>query len=124
MNNKELKSELKTLLNENQETFVETLNEVFAGEWLNDQEDDLLLLNVYSFNWAALLKNRINKEIGEKYTKNPSKLALLLSAFAEEEIISKSTSKEKQQEFENNPKVLDGLKEIVKVFDKEKGEEW
>jgi hypothetical protein len=69
-----------------------------------------------------MLKNRITKEIGEKYTKSPSKFSTLLSAFVEAEVIEKSTDKEARKAIENNPQALQGIKEVVKHFDREQGE--
>lgn len=124
MSNPELKTQLTTLLNQNPETFVETLNEVFVEEWLKDQETELLMINCFDPALITLLKNKINKEIGEKYTKTPSKFLLLLSVFLETEVIEKGTGEEKVKEFENNPKLLEGMKAVVEHYDKTEGENW
>ena len=123
MEQKELKQQLKTLLNENQETFVETLNEIFVEEWLKDQKEELLTFNTFDPKLITLLKSKIEKEIGEKYI-TPSKFSTLLDTFITVEVIEKGTDEEKIKEFENNPNLLEGIKEIVKSFDKEYGENW
>jgi len=123
-NQNQLKGQLSTLLHNNPETFADTLNEIFTEEWLKDTEDELLMVSAYSSNWAEMLKNRITKEIGEKYTKSPSKFSTLLSAFVEAEVIEKSTDKEARKAIENNPQALQGIKEVVKHFDREQGEAW
>ena len=123
MSNQELKQKLSTLLNENPETFADTLNELLAEEWLADQEDELLMVNMFSSNFAELLKNKIATEIGEKYLQ-PSKFSTLLGAFVFTEVIEKGTDKEKRQEIENNPKALEGIKEVAKYYDEKQGEDW
>lgn len=122
MSNPNLKTQLTTLLNQNPETFIGTLNEIFVEEWLKDQETELLMTNCFNPALITLLKKKIDKEIGEKYTKSPSKFSTLLDTFIEAEIIEKGTNEEKIKEIETNPQKLEGLKEVVKYFDGK--EEW
>jgi hypothetical protein len=80
------------------------------------------MINCFDFNLIALLKNKIDREIGEQYTKTPSKFSTLLSTFVEAEVIEKGTSEEKVKEIEANPQKIEGLKEVVKYFDNQGGE--
>lgn len=79
---------------------------------------------MFSSSFISFIENEIRFGIGEKYAESPSKLATLLSAFIDQEVIEKQIDKEARIKMSSNPQNLDGLKSVAQHFDKTEGENW
>jgi hypothetical protein len=89
---------------------------------LKDEEENFLMTNIFSSNSIIYLRDKINKELGEKYTKSSSKLSTLLNTFINEKVIEKGTNNDKRKEFEKDPLILEGVREMIKICEEEHGE--
>ena len=123
----QLKQKLSSLLNEVKEEeydeiFLQTINEVFVEKWLEDRDEELFMVNLFSSVLINSLRDKILEEIGEKYANTVSKLSFLVSNFIME-ITEKETSN-KIKEIKNKQDVLKSTKELVEELDEENGENW
>ena len=120
MNRTELKTKLRELFKDNEEEIISALNEIWLEDWIEETEkSELLTVNILEPEFVEALKTAIQKEIGSEYVENPTKFATLINVFVTVEAIEKGTGEEKIKELATNPKLLEGLKAVVEIYDKE-----
>ena len=122
MNRTELKTKLRELFEGNEEEAISALNEIWLEDWMEEEEkSELLTVSILEPEFVEALKTAIEKQLGQEYATNPTKLATLINVFVTVEAIEKGTGPEKIKELATNPKLLEGLKAVAKLYDKENG---